>query len=129
MPCVSIAHTEEVAVALACRNGGARVGIDVERIKHRSFLDGVDPVVRPEWITRLWCAREAVAKATGMGMIAGPRSVEVISIDRESGGVIAQLGPELAAACPALSGLKLKVGSSTRDGYAWAWIVHEGGEQ
>jgi phosphopantetheinyl transferase len=40
---------------------------DVERFvftRHeRSVLDRVDPADRAEWSTRLWCAKEAVAKA------------------------------------------------------------------
>jgi phosphopantetheinyl transferase (holo-ACP synthase) len=143
MPCVSISHTDGVAVALACRDVGARIGIDVERIMARSgafeelafvpgeraLLDGVDAADRPEWIARLWCAREAVAKATGLGMVDGPRSVEALEVDRETGVVIVRLGPALAAACPGLAGLGLEVCSSTRDGYAWAWIVRKGGER
>ncbi|QDV34368.1 polyketide synthase [Tautonia plasticadhaerens] len=143
MPILSISHTEGVAVALASRDPGARVGIDVERITPRSgsfedlafgpgeraLLDRFDAERRPEWVARLWCAREAVAKATGLGMIDGPRGVEVTAIDPASGMMAARLGTGLASACPGLAGGGLDVGTTTREGYALAWFVRGGAER
>ena len=143
MPSVSIAHTDGVAVALASRDARAKVGIDVERIAPRSgsfedlafgpgeraMLDRFDAEDRPAWVARLWCAREALAKATGLGMIDGPRGVEVSAIDEGSGRMGVRLGPGLASACPELSGTDLEVGTTIREGFALAWFVRGGAER
>lgn len=139
LPVVSIAHTEDVAVAIASRDPAARVGIDVERVVprgssfeaiaftegERALLDRIGENDRDEWIARLWCAREAAAKATGLGMVAGPRSVEAVGADPISGFVEARLGPELAAACPDWGEVTLRVRTSRREEYALAWLVAE----
>jgi acyl transferase domain-containing protein/4'-phosphopantetheinyl transferase EntD/acyl carrier protein len=99
-PLVSIAHSEGLAVAVAGRGEGLLgVGIDVERL--RPLAAGfVEAAFRPderdllatagagrddEWALRLWCAKEAAAKALGRttGSIAarrlhlGPGTVEL----------------------------------------------------
>ena len=137
MPAVSIAHTEGVAVAIAGRNPRARVGIDVEKIVERaasfeamafsagerSLLDRA-PGDRAEWVARLWTAKEAAAKATGLAMAAGPSSVEAVATD-EDGRVDVALGAELAGACPDLAGRPIAVRTGRRGGYIWAWTVNE----
>ena len=94
---ISIAHTGELAVAIvgAPETAGDGIGIDVEVVEERSqqfealafsdaeraMLDrcaagaaageGADrsqPKARLEWLTRFWCAKEAVAKAEGTGL-------------------------------------------------------------
>src|SRR5262249_54850527 len=88
LPSVSIAHTEGTGAALA--TFGPAVGIDVERVKarapgfeeiafdeeERSLLHHLGPD-RAEAVTRFWCAKEAVAKALGRGLVEGPRSLAV----------------------------------------------------
>ncbi len=87
-PRISIAHIDGVAVALAVADPTAALGIDVEPIVARS--PGFEAMAfsaleqgllasrseqesnRDEWTARFWCAKEAVAKATGLGFIAGP---------------------------------------------------------
>ncbi|MBX6314734.1 MAG: polyketide synthase dehydratase domain-containing protein, partial [Isosphaeraceae bacterium] len=137
LPAVSIAHVEGVAVALAARDPSAKVGIDVERIHprgdsfealafspgERSQLDRLDPADRPAWCARLWCAKEAAAKATGLGLVAGPASVEVVNLDPPTGTMAVALGPDLAAACPDLAGEPLRVSTALRGEYAWAWTL------
>lgn len=139
LPAVSIAHTPSVAVALAAGTPNARVGIDVERVVERSesferiaftprereLLDRLGAADRPAWGARLWCAKEAAAKATGLGLISGPPSVEIVDIDPEAGGMRVALGTELAAACPDLAGEPLRVATAIRGEYAWAWTVKE----
>ncbi len=79
---VSIAHKDDLAIAMATI--GKRVGVDVEKIAPReksfeelSFLPEeialVDASAHDEWITRLWCAKEAAAKAKGTGLVGNPR--------------------------------------------------------
>ncbi len=137
MPSVSIAHTEGVAVALAALDPSAHLGIDVERIlprsssfealafspQERSFLDAFDPSARASWQARIWCAKEAVGKATGQGMPIGPGSVEILNIDFETGAMFAALGTELTARRPDLAQEPFHVSTATRGEYAWAWTI------
>lgn len=139
-PAVSIAHTEGVAVALAARDPSARVGIDVERVVAReegfeavAFSDGeralLDRVAGPEadraeWVARFWCAKEAVGKSTGRGLMIGPASVEVVEAD-EGGVVAVALGPDLRAACADWPEGPVRASTGRRGAYAWAWTVAE----
>jgi acyl transferase domain-containing protein len=143
LPAVSIAHTEGVAVALAAADPGARVGIDVEPVIERSadferlafdageraWLDRVaaNGHGRAEWVARFWCAKEAVAKATGLGLVGGPGAVSVVGVDAASGDIDVALGAELAAHCPELGagGHPIRAHSARRGEYAWAWTVGE----
>jgi phosphopantetheinyl transferase len=89
---VSIAHSDKIAVALATE--GTDPGIDVERVEPRteafaalsfsaeelSLLPGVD---RDEWLTRFWCAKEAVGKARGTGLAGSPRTLRIMSLEGE----------------------------------------------
>jgi phosphopantetheinyl transferase len=78
-PCISIAHSEGQAIALA---GAGPVGIDIERIAardeqclagfagaaERQQLSVYQDAERDAWITRLWCAKEAFGKRLGRGV-------------------------------------------------------------
>ncbi|MEO7113467.1 MAG: 4'-phosphopantetheinyl transferase superfamily protein, partial [Polyangiaceae bacterium] len=79
---VSIAHKDDMAIAMA--TVGKRVGVDIEKIAPRpasfeeiSFtieeLRLIDSNAHDEWITRLWSAKEAAAKARGTGLVGNPR--------------------------------------------------------
>jgi malonyl CoA-acyl carrier protein transacylase/phosphopantetheinyl transferase (holo-ACP synthase) len=138
MPAVSIAHTEGVAVAIASSDPHARIGIDVEKVTERSasfesaaFSPGERALLdlkgggdRAEWIARLWCAKEAAAKATGFALIAGPSSVEVTSAD-DRGTIGVRIGPELAARCPGLGSEPITVHTQRKDEYLWAWTYRK----
>jgi acyl transferase domain-containing protein/phosphopantetheinyl transferase len=82
---VSVAHDDDVAVAIVSDRGA--VGIDVEKIAPRA--DGFSDIAfhahelalggdrdRDEWMTRLWCAKEAVGKARGTG-VTDPKKLQV----------------------------------------------------
>src|SRR5262249_12669620 len=138
---IAIAHTEGVAVALAAPDAAARPGIDVEPIASRSadfeqlafdageraWLDRVAAggTARAEWLARLWCAKEAGAQATGLGLVGGPASVTAVAADAASGVVSVALGHELAAACPDLAGRPVRAVTARRGDYAWAWTLGE----
>lgn len=93
---VSIAHTEQVGVALV---GQGPVGIDVERLvdRHERFAsligtpteravldEAVHGGAAPAWVlTAAWCAKEAVAKARGTGLQGNPRAFEVEAVRGE----------------------------------------------
>ncbi|MGH9126489.1 MAG: beta-ketoacyl synthase N-terminal-like domain-containing protein [Acidimicrobiales bacterium] len=94
---VSIAHSGECAVAMVGDAG--LVGIDIEAIEvrgpqfeataftegERRLLDRLAPAgsgARAEWITRLWTAKEAVAKAVGTGLEGRPHQFEIVAADK-----------------------------------------------
>jgi acyl transferase domain-containing protein/phosphopantetheinyl transferase len=93
LPQVSLAHVDGVAVALAA---DVPVGIDVERVAddRRDILPYVATDAERElietlaanypedaWETRLWCAKEAVAKALGTGLQGRPKDFEAIAAE------------------------------------------------
>ncbi len=95
LPHISLAHTAAAAVAIA---SDVPVGIDVEEADRdtHSILDEfttaeeralIDPLSTkyPEenFETRLWCAKEAAAKALGTGLGGRPRDFEAIEIEEE----------------------------------------------
>jgi phosphopantetheinyl transferase len=118
-PNVSLSHTDGLLAGLAAIR--PYVGIDVERIapreasfeqvafsaEERDLLARFDQ--RDEGVTRLWSAKEAVAKAVGRGLAEGTRSVVVREIDPQSGLAQVELADVLAAEFPDLAGARLKV--------------------
>jgi phosphopantetheinyl transferase len=117
-PVVSIAHSEGVAAAIVGDGSCGAVGIDIEHVgrrardgfehvaftqEERDLLASLDTAAREEWLLRLWCAKEAVAKASGLGMIGGPRGLAIQSVDLGTGTVAVVLGDGLAEALPPLA--------------------------
>lgn len=92
--CVSIAHSGDLAVAIA---GGEPVGIDVEVVERRAaslertvltgaeiaLLERLGDDARAEAFTRFWAAKEAVSKAEGTGLQGRPTGFVVTAIDGE----------------------------------------------
>lgn len=142
MPSISIAHSDGRAVALAgwCAEGG-RPGIDIERIRpreeafqeiafsqdERALLAAFSGSARDEWIARLWCAKEAAAKALGKGLAEGPRSLQARSLDRVTGRVEIVLGEGLARAYPESAGGPVTVYTAREDDWAVASTICERG--
>jgi phosphopantetheinyl transferase (holo-ACP synthase) len=139
LPVISIAHVDGVAVALACAEPCSHPGIDVEPIVGRSltfeataFLPGERALLgdrsgvdRAEWVARLWCAKEAVAKATGLGFVDGPSGVEVVTVGL-GGSLGVRLRGGLAEACTELARKILRVVVARRGDFVWAWTLGEG---
>jgi len=114
-PAVSLSHSRGIAVAIACsdRSGGG-VGVDVERLRvtdpgfesvaftddERRLLGGVGDERRDEWRLRLWCAKEAVAKALGQGLMGDPRNLVASEIDTRAGTVRLDVAGKLFDALP-----------------------------
>jgi acyl transferase domain-containing protein/phosphopantetheinyl transferase len=100
-PVVSIAHVSGTAVALAGSGRLRGIGIDLEHQGRMApetsatafapselvLLEVMDASVREAWALRMWCAKEASAKATGLGMAGGPMAFAVQGIDDRNGGV------------------------------------------
>ncbi len=102
IPLVSISHVDGVAVAMAGHDDGTLgLGIDLERLgrmgrttervafsaPEMQMLEGLESDQREAWSLRLWCAKEAAAKATGHGLAGGPHAFAVQRFDRQSGDV------------------------------------------
>jgi 4'-phosphopantetheinyl transferase len=102
----NVSHSENILVAAIA--SGARVGVDVEVVRP---LDDADTLVRevlcererrqladpsgsPLDFYRFWTAKEALLKATGMGLSSSPRDVQVRSF---SDGRIAFAAPLVGA--------------------------------
>ncbi len=142
LPAISIAHADGVALALAASEPSARVGIDVETIAdrppgfeesaftpaERALLSRWTGASRAEWVARFWCAKEAAAKASGVGLAAGPTSAEVVWLTEDSGEMHVRLATELLAACSERIESPLRIVSARRGSYAWAWTLGEGAE-
>lgn len=125
-PSISIAHSDDVAAGLAAF--GPHAGIDVEKVRprepgfeglaldadERSLLDRIGGD-RDDWITRFWCAKEAVAKALGRGLVDGPKALAIRGAFPETGVVKVVLGPALAAVCPEWQDAVL-IAHTVRDG-------------
>jgi phosphopantetheinyl transferase len=115
--CVSISHCGNASVALAtersefCRG----VGIDVASrtdnhdglaeggfaSTETSLLEECPAPERHDWLLRLWCAKEAVGKALGVGLMGDPLNyvVERISRTRQCVEIEANV-PRLPGAAP-----------------------------
>ncbi len=135
VPSLSLAHTDGIAVAVAgAAADGLEIGMDIERIRarpegfgeiaflpeERALLHSLEESNRDEWVTRFWCAKEAVAKSLGRGLVEGPQSVAVQGADWETGVVRATVGGKLAAQFPELAKSTLVVYTGEEDGYAVA---------
>ena len=139
-PEVSLSHTEGMAVALAGdgRNG-RRVGIDVQLVRElkpdfetlaltvdeQRILNAVPESIRAEWLVRLWCAKEAVAKALGRGLMEGPLSVRVLHLNTQTGVVGARPAGKLAEAVPDSAGRELTAFTAREGRYVVASVVYE----
>ncbi|HYV85962.1 MAG TPA: 4'-phosphopantetheinyl transferase superfamily protein [Patescibacteria group bacterium] len=91
---VSLSHTDGIAMALAVEPP-CGAGIDVERLGRRrgdyaeaaftpaelALIDLGGPERRAERALRLWCSKEAVAKALGRGLMGNPMNLEARDAD------------------------------------------------
>jgi phosphopantetheinyl transferase len=109
-------------VAVAGHDGQCHgIGIDIERTgrvrgefesvaftpEERSLLASLGVLNKEEWPLRFWCAKEAVAKAVGQGMVGGPRGLEIREVEFHSGLVQVALGEELIKGLPQLAGRRI----------------------
>jgi phosphopantetheinyl transferase len=119
-PLVSVSHSGGAAAALvgdpaAC--GG--VGIDIERpgrkrpgFEQAAFTGQEQRLLSSlgdaaQWPLRLWCAKESVAKAVGLGLLGSPTSLVAQGIDPGTGTVELVLAGELARRRPDLADVRL----------------------
>ena len=62
----------------------------------QALLDGLPADATEEWTLRVWCAKEAVAKALGTGLLGDPRTVGVIGVDEHTGRIAVEIRGALA---------------------------------
>ena len=140
MPAVAVAHTGMAAVAII---GGSSpddsLGVALERIQPRDAeflaqafseqerrqLGTVEEESRLEWVTRLWCVKEALANAVGFGRVDGPTAVTIAEVDRATGVVFARMSGALAQRAPHLRETLVKVCTACAGGLVVASKVCE----
>jgi phosphopantetheinyl transferase len=96
VPAVSVAHSESAAIALA---GACDVGIDLEPVDRDTAkilgefaaaeeIELIESLCQQQpdeaWPTRLWCAKEAVAKVLGIGLQGRPKDFCAIDVSETS---------------------------------------------
>ena len=115
-PVISIAHSNGITVALAGDHTDWKgIGFDVEPLGR--MQNGFESVaftaeeqdllssqngLRAEHMLRLWCAKEAAAKALGRGLIGGPQGLLARQLDASTGIVKMVLSGEMARQFPEL---------------------------
>ena len=115
---ISLAHSGGVAVAISSDPGACHgIGIDLESLdrldehreaiqelaltdSERALLRGLQGDTHDDWLLRLWCAKEAVGKALGRGMLGGPGSLLVREVNLETGTVTVTPGEIWASELP-----------------------------
>jgi phosphopantetheine--protein transferase-like protein len=117
LPAVSISHSSGIAAAVAAKEGYG-VGVDIESL--RALKEGFDRAVftqeerallrdpeNDEWLLRFWCAREAVSKALGTGLMGRPGDLVVKAVDKKTGDIDIEISGKLRAQFPGLAGKSL----------------------
>lgn len=125
---LSIAHSGKVSASVA--GGGLNgIGIDIEYVSsnhngleeagfspsERVLLNNIGPSDRKEWLLRLWCAKEAMAKAVGEGLMGSPLNVLIEVFDSGTGTVTLRAEGELARKRPDLAKKAVTVRSGRDD--------------
>jgi phosphopantetheine--protein transferase-like protein len=144
IPLVSIAHTEEIAVCVAGDSDDwSGVGIDIEMLgrrrdgieevafneKERILLSGLPEEIKEEWVLRMFCAKEAVAKAVGLGMCGNPRNLEIQTLDQHNGKVSVCVVGELATQLPEWRAISIICHTSRMDNLVVALSFIENNER
>jgi phosphopantetheinyl transferase len=111
IPSISIAHTKGVAAAIAtAMHEAVKIGIDIECLRsledgflkkvfnshEEQLLSTIDDNNFDKWVLRLWCAKEAVAKAIGIGFNGDPNNYIVQNVDVNNGSVNIKISEKLA---------------------------------
>ncbi|MBW2306502.1 MAG: polyketide synthase dehydratase domain-containing protein [Deltaproteobacteria bacterium] len=140
VPVLSLAHTNGIAVAIAgLLNPDQGIGIDIEQVRsleegfettaftpeELDLLNSVEVSARQQWVIRLWCAKEALAKALGRGLIQGPQSLIVRELNIHTGDVKTALQGNLAAEFPGFSQSAVVVHTVLEENYIVASTICE----
>jgi acyl transferase domain-containing protein/phosphopantetheinyl transferase len=119
VPILSLSHAGGVAVAVVGDgDSAAGVGVDLEHAgrltegaqdlaftsAEQALLAAMADGRQESWPLRLWCAKEAAAKALGVGLVGGPRALVADRLDAASGAVHLRLSGEMAERFPSVDG-------------------------
>ena len=128
---LSIAHTSKLIVAAVAAN--ARLGIDIEmtnRDLSEEFTKGVFRQAElelaahtgegPVAVLRCWCAKEAIAKALGVGIRYSPKDLQVISIDPVTGEIQLQMDGQWLKEFKPMKGRKTTIYTSLFSGHVFS---------
>jgi phosphopantetheine--protein transferase-like protein len=137
-PLVSISHSGGRAIAVTGRSPeSSGIGVDMEQIgritaeferliftgREQEVLASLGGHPRAEWTTRLWCAKEAVGKALGRGLPAGPASLQIREADLQTGKVRVAVSEELRDILPDGHEGEFTAYTCTDRGYAFGAAV------
>jgi phosphopantetheinyl transferase len=140
VPKLSLTHSNGMAVAVAGdESSGHFLGIDIEGMRQlpssfesvaftgdeRGLLAEIPESARNEWILRLWCAKEAVAKALGRGFLDGLHSVRIKAFDLRTGVAAVTLQGKLAGAFAGFAGADLLAYTVREGDYVFASTLCE----
>ncbi|HZG67887.1 MAG TPA: polyketide synthase dehydratase domain-containing protein, partial [Herpetosiphonaceae bacterium] len=115
VPILSISHAAgEVVAFVGDHEVATGLGVDIEAVgrmtedmeqvaftaAEQELLALVREAQSDGWPLRFWCAKEAVAKALGQGMVGGPQALVVQAVDVQSGIVQVGLAGELSRRLP-----------------------------
>ncbi|MGZ3315993.1 MAG: hypothetical protein ACXU95_01695, partial [Isosphaeraceae bacterium] len=78
-----------------------------------------------EWIARFKAARQAAAKASGLGPAADPAAAKVVQTNAGTGDVSVALRDARGLAPPVLAGATIRVRTAKRGNHIWAWTLGE----
>ncbi|MCX5969115.1 MAG: beta-ketoacyl synthase N-terminal-like domain-containing protein [Cyanobacteria bacterium] len=101
LPWISLSHSNGAAVAIA---SDREMGIDLEPLSNRNaqlngYASDIEKALLAEfasqspaeaWDLKLWCAKEAVAKACGTGLQGRPRDFALVGVDPDGALLIEQ---------------------------------------
>jgi phosphopantetheine--protein transferase-like protein len=124
LPLLSLSHSEGVALAIV-GNGdtAASIGVEIEHMgrvragtekreftpRELALLSSVPHLEQDHWLLRLWCAKEAVAKALELSVAGGLQALVIEALDAQTGAVQVALTGELAQRLPAVDSRSLVV--------------------
>ena len=138
VPCLSIAHTNGMCMAVAGPARGDRsVGVDIEQVRplgegfeaaaftpaERMLLRDLNGSERQEWTVRFWSAKEAASKALGRGLLDGPHGLVVQHMDMPEGRILVRPEGRLAEHFPDLLDQPIRVYTLREDDYIVASTV------
>ncbi|MGC8640880.1 MAG: polyketide synthase, partial [Isosphaeraceae bacterium] len=143
LPAVSIAHAEGIVVALAAHDPQSHPGIDIESIREHDqksngfalspgeneLLRSCTGPQRQEHSARLRAARQAAAKASGMGPRAQISDIEVIAFETDTADAIVTVSKAPAWAASNPIGWTIRVHTERRGEHIWAWTLGKRVEQ
>jgi phosphopantetheine--protein transferase-like protein len=129
---LSISHSSGIAFAAAGNvESGKGIGVDIERL--RPLQEGFDQTVfneeernlivhhpdseTNEWSLRLWCAKEAVSKALGTGLVGIPKDLTAKGINTETGDIEIEISGQTAAQVSNLPNNKALVRTLQEDNF------------